>query len=170
MNKKWFLAIFVFAFTFSFSAFGFADTIGNNGTCSDSAADGYEICYASLHVGDGVSGGRDDYDFHWNTTWGATDSNSANFSQGNYYASGVDSSNDDYISNVTFSGSTSATFYNCVPRKLRSMTSTTACFDYYNKSLNEGGPYPDKIHAEVDIYDPENVGYYHLSVNFAPTS
>lgn len=168
MNKKWYVAIFVFAFTFGLSAFGFADTVGNNGTCADSAADGYEICHAKLHVGDNKSGGRDDYDFHWVVSWDAVDYNTAHFSQGNYYSSGVDSKNDDYISSVKFTGSTTTKFYNCSPNKLRTMTSGAPCFDYYGTSINENSS-TSSIHGVVTIYDPENVGYYHLSAYFKPT-
>lgn len=169
MKKKWYLAIFVFAFTFSLSAFGFADTVNNNGSCADSVTDGYELCHVNFHVGDNKSGGYDDYDFDWVVSWDAVDYNTAHFSQGNYYASGVASGNDDYISSVEFTGSTTTKFYNCSPDKLRSMTSGVPCFDYYGKSINENSS-TSNIKGTVRIYDPENVRYFNVSAYFKPTS
>jgi hypothetical protein len=165
MNKKWFAGIFVSAFIFTFTGMGFADSIGDGGTCADSAGDGYEWCTARLHIGDNQSGGRDDYDFYWETYWKATDYNTAYFDYYYYTQTGMDSGNDDlYGLHAFYSSSGEKRVYSCTGYYVRS-----GCSADYHFSLSEAGS-TGLIYAETVIEDMENGGSRQLMIAFKPTS
>jgi hypothetical protein len=163
--KKWFVGIFVFAFIFSLAAFATADEVGNGGTCADSISDGYEWCTARFYVGDGVSGGADDYEFNWQVYWKATTSSKVYVDYGVMSTSFVDSGNDDYIYAQYFQDPYTADG-SCVNKKMYGLL----CYPDYGRSLVEISSNYPYAQAWMHVKDPENANMFYFYMNLKPTS